>query len=392
MSRCAVVVPEVSEFRDRLYTGIEWLLNHGRVSARGDPCYGAFRRGVVGQHSTPLGAYTEITGYGLSLLSFLVEQLAGALPLDRTKLTSGVVRPSADFLFRVQRGDGAYGEWTPSAKCSDEMWAYSFDTAVCARGLIAAYRLTEDERYLRSAIAAGQWLLSMQKPDGTFYSLSLGARERPVDAGGFFGDGSVIQAKIGMVLTELWVLTGEEGFRLAAARTCESAGRLQRADGAFWATRERSYVFSHAHCYACEGLLYVGSLLQRGDLEEAASRGVRWLASRFVEEGRLMSRYHISAKPDFWRVRISQAIKRHEPFDALAQSARLFLVLNSDGEFRSACTVAFKRLLCFQQPDGGFAYMRTRFGRSHERYTWPAQFAVQALAWMLVPPRIHDLF
>src|SRR5262249_57588761 len=106
-------------------------------------------------------------------------------------------------------------------------WAglYACDNVVCMGGMGRLLRATGDERYLRSALAAGEWLLGMQRPDGSFSAMALcgGGMEDP---GGFFGDGSCIHAKNAVAFLELHAIAGRAQFREAAARACRHTDSL----------------------------------------------------------------------------------------------------------------------------------------------------------------------
>src|SRR5207249_2965868 len=149
-----------------------------------------------------------------------------------------------------------------------------------------------EKRYLDSALAAGRWLLGMQRPDGSFRAMSAadGARDNP---GGFFGDGSCIHAKNAIALLELHAVTRETHFQEAARRVCSYTLTLQDSDGFVWSTPEREYVFTHAHAYACEGLIHAGSALGEPKFTEAAGRGIARLAAKQRREGCWRSHYKI---------------------------------------------------------------------------------------------------
>lgn len=44
---------------------------------------------------------------------------------------------------------------------------------MCIAGLVRLFELTKDKSYLESALAAGEWLLKMQREDGSFYAMAL---------------------------------------------------------------------------------------------------------------------------------------------------------------------------------------------------------------------------
>jgi hypothetical protein len=153
--------------------------------------------GFDGRTRKPLDVYTEITGYAISL--FPLARTLGAVPL------LAMAKEAAQFLMRIQAGS-AYPQLSGIAGPAR---LYAFDTAVCIVGMARSCARRAMRRYLRSAITAGEWLLGMQRPDGSFSAMALdgGGIEDP---GGFFGDGSCIHAKNAIAFLELHAITGRD--------------------------------------------------------------------------------------------------------------------------------------------------------------------------------------
>jgi Squalene-hopene cyclase C-terminal domain len=206
------------------------------------------------------------------------------------------------------------------------------------------------------------------------------------DPGGFFGDGSSIHVKNAIAFLLLHATTGREQFREAADQACRYTLTLQDADGAFWNRPERLSVFTHAHCYACEGLLYAGQALGEPTYTVAAQRGVQWLAQTQLSDGSWLANHKAA-----WSVRGTlDAIQRPRASDAAAQAARLFSLTGPRYERNRLSALQF--LLGCQNDGGAFYYRRTRFGYDQKLYTWCTQFAVQALTWNRCSAAIEDPF
>ena len=229
----------MSATRAALAKALAWLCTSVRVTDSGSPDCGAILHGVDGRTKKPLDVYTEITGYAVSLFQFLARTLGDASLLTMAK-------EAGQFLMRIQADESAYPQ--PSGIAGPAR-LYAFDTAVCVVGMARLLRATGDERYLRSAIAAGEWLLGMQHPDGSFSAMALRG-EGIEDPGGFFGDGSCIHAKNAIAFLELHAITGREQFREAAARACRYTLTLQDTDGAFW-DRPNSALCVHSRALLC---------------------------------------------------------------------------------------------------------------------------------------------
>jgi prenyltransferase beta subunit len=350
-----------------------------RVDRPGSPGHGAVLHGIDKRRGRPLGLYTEITGYAVSLFTFL-------LRLGQSNIHRKAAMDAADYLVRIQQESGAYPH-LPDPADRDAPWsAYSFDVAACIVGLARFDRVCPGKGYLDSAMAAARWLLGLQRADGSFFAMMVKGGELR-DPEGFFGDGSCIHAKNAIALLELHAASGREEYRRAALKVCEHTLALQAPDGAFWSGPGARYVFSHAHAYACEGLLFAGAILREERFAVAARRGIDWLAGAQEHDGGWLSYYKTPAAS---RRRVVDAILRPRQSDAAAQAVRLFCLTGRTHEARTRAAVDF--LLQCQHASGGFHYRRTRFGYSPFLNTWSAQFAVQALTWGSSPADAVDLF
>jgi hypothetical protein len=351
-----------------------------RIARPGTRANGAFLHGLDSRSGEPLGVYTEITGYAISLLVFLARTTGDPGLLDSA-------RESADYLIRIQSPEGAFPDLPDPSNPTSDARLFTFDTAICATGLARLYRAVGEDRYRESALAAGRWLLRMRAPDGSFLAQAL-ENGSVQDPGGFYGDGSCIHAKVAMALLELHDVTAIPELRAAAVGVCDHTLRLQDPDGGFFSRPSRRYIFTHAHGYACEGLIHAGTLLAEGRYLESARRGIEWLARKQEPDGGWLSNYRTSFLSP--RRRVETAVLRPEPSDATAQAARLFALAGPGFDLPRRAAIHF--LLSCQAPGGGFFHRRTRLGSSRYLYTWCAQFAIQALTWTGHPSRAAELF
>lgn len=193
---------------------------------------------------------------------------------------------------------------------------FSFDTAICVSGLVSLYKETNECAFLDSATLAGEWLVKqMQNNDGSFKALNRPSEPNYVLGKKWFGDKGCLHAKNAICLLKLYDLTRNDKFIESAKSVCDWVLHLQRKDGAFFTREEESFIFSHAHCYATEGLLYAHSKLKTKEYLKAVLKSANWLMRVQNKDGSIM-RYHNKF--------MSTPIKST---DATAQSMRIWLIL-----------------------------------------------------------------
>jgi uncharacterized protein YyaL (SSP411 family) len=341
---------------------------------------GSFSHGVDAETGAWLGQYTEITGYGVSLMAHLYRWHGETRFLE-------AARQAARFLATIQTERGGFPDCPrPAAGCAGQP-SHTFDTAMCTMGLMDLYAVDADDEYLERARRASRWLLELQQKDGSFRSAE-GPQEEHDAALNFFDDGSCIHVKNAMALLKVDEAVGTGAFTEAARRACDYALRLQDADGFFWALPSRRFVFTHAHCYACEGLLSAGAYLEEERYTRAALKGIQWLQKVQNADG---SVYQVYTDRRPLKERLRGAVSAHRVADATSQAARLFALSGSG--YREN----YRRALAFvtgpaMSEQGGLYYTRSRFGVTPRLFAWPTMFAIEAIefATQTVSPR--DLF
>jgi SAM-dependent methyltransferase len=129
-----------------------------------------------------------------------------------------------------------------------------------------------DTRYEESALRAGEWLLSKQKPDGSWGDPD-GNRSMVFDTG---------QILLGIV--RLYEHTGIGRYRDAAVRAAKWICSVQEPDGCW---KQHAYC-DRPHTYytrVSAALLQAGRIADRPDFAEAAHRQLAWTISNQHEDG-----------------------------------------------------------------------------------------------------------
>ena len=360
---------------------IEWLTQDPvRNLNPSKPSFGSFNHGIHGKTGHNPGQYTEITGYGTSLLAHLYKW-------NNEEVYLQGARDAADFLLSIQLDNGAYPHCpNPDSSCVQGE-QFTFDTSMCTMGIMDLYRIDSNEKYLNSAIKAGDWLLSMQRDDGSFRA-KYSEQGGHTNTGNFFGDGSCIHVKNAMALLKLAEASNEARFTEGARKVCEYTLGLQADEGLFWSMPSKNFVFTHAHCYACEGFISAGAYLNEPRYTDAALKGTRWLQNSQNTDG---SVYQVYADQRGLKQRMRQTVDAFKAADASSQAGRLFALAGAGFEENYHRALSFIKNT-MQSPDGGLYYTNGRFRTNYMMYAWPTMFAIQAVEYAYNTPSPKDLF
>jgi hypothetical protein len=155
-------------------------------------------------------------------------------------------------------------------------------------GWIAAYRHTQDDRYLESARRGAEWLLGQLDDEGIWRS--------PHDAG---GPGRVYNARVAWALLEWSSLSGDARFADPMRRFLDWT--LEREKGTGWfdqncLTTDEAPLL-HTIAYTARGQLESGLLLGEDRFVQAARRTAGQLLERVGGNGFLPGRFDRNWRP-----------------------------------------------------------------------------------------------
>lgn len=123
-----------------------------------------------------------------------------------------------------------------------------FDTGQVIFGWLACWQVFKENRFLDSAIQAGEWLVAIQSPDGGWKkNQHLGVEK-------------VIDSRVSWALLELFKHTKKEKYQVAAQSNLDWVLAQQHQNGWFdkCAFHESDYPITHTLAYTAEGLLECG--------------------------------------------------------------------------------------------------------------------------------------
>jgi hypothetical protein len=248
-----------------------WFLHSGIQEAHG---------GVARYYRSDLGrnlpVSTEITGYVLSALLFLYRRTG-----DAAYFEAGL--RAARFLTRMAWDErlGTFPFELPVNGATGSALAYFFDCGIIVRGLLGAWRATQDAEFRDAAIAGGRAMLADFPSDRVLNPILLLPEKRPLAwEPRWSASPGCYQLKSAMAWLELYEVTGEGGFSRAYESTLGAALDNDRDFLPGDADQRRVMDRLHPYIYFLEGLLPV---IDRPECAAALRKGVD-RAGRYLRE------------------------------------------------------------------------------------------------------------
>lgn len=367
---------------DAAALGTAWLLRSGIQDANGG-CHAWYD--VTQQRYEYY--YPEVTGYVVTLHEWLASlDAAQADPAERDRHYDAARRASAwlselsvggdGFVCLVVADEGLDDKTSPIPPTSEAFRRktqrrYTFDAGIVLQGLIAHAQRTADDGLLETSRVLADWLLTLQRVDGTFTPFT-GLDVWQDVPGDWSTRPGVHQAKVAIGLLALAERAGDGHYHDAAVLACKAATDRQDADGRYRTNDATGATNVHPHCYAAEACWAVGTATGDETLLESARRGTRWLQDT-SPPGRALRIWH----PQY-------GVTPHMRIDGLAQALRLGILT---GTASDAELVALEQTLIGYQDRSDDAHMRGGFRFGHtssgddllHANVWVTSFAVQAL-------------
>lgn len=249
---------------------------------------------------------TEITGYAAGAFLFFHQQTG-----DPAYLAAGL--RAARFLTRTA-WDRRLGTFPFELPGTSARRTYFFDCGIIVRGLLSAWRATEDMEFLDVAIAAGRAMLADFPSSAGIHPILALPDKRPLRwEQRWSASPGCYQLKSALAWQELFEITGETAFR----NGYESALRAALANDQHFLPGEpdplRVMDRLHAYAYYLEGLLPV---LDRPEFVAAFRQGVERLGHYLREIAPAFARSDVYAQ--LLRVRLLGDLLGILPLDELA--------------------------------------------------------------------------
>jgi hypothetical protein len=212
-------------------------------------------------------SYPEVTGYIIPTL-YDFARMTG----ERSAVTSA--EAATRWLLSLQMPTGAF----PGGLHGSAQQASVFNTGQILQGLVRAHAETNRPEILKAALAAGEWLVHMQQPDGSW------------SGPGAYQDAShTYYSMVAWALAELSEQAADHQFGIAAERHLDWVLSHFRASGWVDGINLRGHPnYLHFIAYVLQGVLECGILRKRTDAIEAVAKPA-WILLRKFETHKFLS-------------------------------------------------------------------------------------------------------
>ena len=320
--------------------------------------------------------YSEITGYALTWFTYLY-----------ISTKKDIFRLKAEDAFKWLN-ERALDKESGGMLCRHDgkSWRHqicAFCNGMVLNGLCNFYKISKDKRVLETAISVGDCLLhDMQKNNGSFYSKYDPFSKEASNPGGKWSliSGAFL-VKLAIGLLHLSELTNIPKYKLSATKLCNWGMKFQNENGRFSTSPNPLETFLHPHCYAAEGLLVAGRILNEKSYLESTRKAVIWISEFQLDNGGFPS-YFSDGK-----------FRKETSPDMTAQVLRLWLMLDEHDRPKINFSRAVESILSLQSFDkqthayggimAGDAWFKEtnknkNFNGQHIN-SWVSMFSAQAL-------------
>ncbi len=272
----------VKPTRQHLDAAMQWIFRAQDATRTGGVAWGYRARRPV-RTSLPLGwvpPYPETTGYIIPTMVRYGELLGNDDVVERA-------RQMAEWELSIQLPDGGiqggiYG--------SQPVASSTFVTGQVLFGFMAGFQKFKDERLLKAAIRAGDWLLQCLDEDGRFVA----------GFSHFCAPGTkAYEVRTGLALAELGDLADRAEYRDAALKIACYSLRMQQNNGWFAENDldDHNQPLTHTIGYVLEGLHGIGVRFRRSDCIDAVERTLDALCPLIQSNGYLPGRLRADWTP-----------------------------------------------------------------------------------------------
>lgn len=294
--------------------------------------------------------YSEITGYGIKLYTYLYDLFKDPKYLHMAKQSTNYINSQINGSCGGMSREGIY---------------YVFDTAICLSGILSYYGYVIDNEHMDNKHIDKNGIEKLL--NFSYYNL---LNKSPIELNG--------STKTDLDFNH-WSLSYGSHLLKCCIALSQSSNIFEREkekldnmidklcidvlhnfhNGHFHTNCYSKEVYTHSHCYATEGLIYLNRPEHLCIIEESAN----WLSTVQNQDGSLYNRYF----SDKCQEKVA---------DITAQAIRIWIWTNKD-KYDYNIMKAFSFLKSLQSPEGGIYYKPG----SKDINSWVTMFTMNAVAW-----------
>jgi len=353
-----------------------WIVDSGlMIDDSSDPNYGGVYSFYDEKKHQYSFIYPEITGYYASCMRFLYDIYDKINYKQKAEL-------SGNFLVNLVKEYGGIIQGIGSDKTKQQL-VYSFDTGICANGLLDCYDITNNKKFLDTAKKLVNWIVDEAlDDDGTIkpvQNLQTGKFEE--DYSLWYKQKGCLHIKTSISLLHLYEITKDPVLLEKAKLICSTYKKFQRTDGSLSLHLNSKVVHLHSLCYALEGLIYSYNFSKNEEYLACCSAAIRWCSTQIQKDSSI----------ELW---FNSGFQRSKTSYAIAQVIRLMILLDKLTH-NAKNQNAVERLVSFLQKLQANSSNENVNGGFYEEYfksflnwkkrlrvnSWGSMFALQALKW-----------
>ena len=317
--------------------------------------------------------YPEITGYSASTLSFLHE-ISPNSKLDE------LAKANTTWLIKIFQKFDSIVQGISSDK-KRQKFAYTFDAAICAKGLLDYYKINNSSELLDTAKSLLTWIVPAINNNGTVLPYkNLESNNFEEDSDVWYRKKGNLHIKISIPFVQMYELTRDVSFLNIAKKLCDTYPKYVQKNGSLSMHENTDEINLHTLSYALEGLLFSYASTGSKQYLECCVNCLNWCSKQIDNDGSI----------NLW-FNSKHSSKSIYP---IAQIVRLMLLVDSIDK-TNHYSENVKKLIEFMHSlqainldpkiNGGFyeEFYKTIFGWKKRKKinSWGSMFAVQALFW-----------
>jgi rhamnogalacturonyl hydrolase YesR len=352
-----------------------WLLNSGIfMSDSSNTNFGGVHSFYDEKTKEFAFLYPEITGYYASTMRFLYEH-------EKNEQYIHLAKASCNWLINLYKNFGGIIQGI-SPQGNPKKYVYSFDTAICSKGLLDCYMISKDNKFLEYAQKLNNWILSETiENDGIVKPVkNLETNKFEINDKVWYKKPGSLHIKLTIPLLQLYKITKDETSLNAAKKIANSIIHFQQSDGSILLHKDSKVINIHTMLYALEGILHAYNITKNQIYLNSCKKAVDWCENQIQSDGSIdlwfNSKHHSKSSypiAQLIRIKILLAKLEQKNLDQTISKLQSFLLsLQAQNEDNFV--------------NGGFyeEFRKSIFGwkKNLKVNSWASMFSLQALYWL----------